>query len=63
MLQTNLTKYRIQKGLSKLQLSKISGVSRETIKQIELYGKEEVLLTTLEKLAKPLGVTVVDLIK
>lgn len=63
MLQTNLTKYRTQKGLSKLQLSKISGVSRETIKQIELYGKEEVLLTTLEKLAKPLGVTVVDLIK
>lgn len=63
MLQTNLTKYRTQKGLSKLQLSKISGVSRETIKQIELHGKEEVLLTTLEKLAKPLGVTVVDLIK
>lgn len=63
MLQTNLTKYRTQKGLSKLQLSKISGVSRETIKQIELYGKKEVLLTTLEKLAKPLGVTVVDLIK
>ena len=63
MLQENLTKYRTQQGLSKLKLSKISGVSRETIKQIELDGKQEVLMTTLDKLAKALNITVNDLIK
>lgn len=63
MLKDNLTKYRTQQGLSKLRLSKISGVSRETIKQIEVDGRQEVLITTLEKLAKALNITVNELIK
>jgi transcriptional regulator with XRE-family HTH domain len=62
MLKDNLTKYRTKQNLSKLRLSKLSGISRETIKQIE-KGKENVRINTLEKLAKPLKVTVKDLIK
>ena len=62
MLKDNLTKYRTKQNLSKLRLSKLSGISRETIKQIE-KGKENVRINTLEKLAKTLKVTVKDLIK
>lgn len=62
MLKENLTKYRTQKGLSKLQLSAMSGVSRVTIANIE-EGKENVSTTTLEKLAKALNITIQDLMK
>lgn len=62
MLKDNLTKYRTEQGLSKLRLSKMSGVSRETIKQIE-KGKTDVMISTLEKLGKALNVTILDLIK
>ena len=62
MLKDNLTKYRTRQNLSKLRLSKISGISRETIKQIE-KGKENVRIGTLEKLAKSLNITVNELIK
>lgn len=62
MLKENLTKYRTQKGLSKLQLSAMSGVSRVTIANIE-EGKENVSTTTLEKLAKALSITIQDLMK
>ena len=62
MLKENLTKYRTQKGLSKLQLSAMSRVSRVTIANIE-EGKENVSTTTLEKLAKALNITIQDLMK
>lgn len=63
MLQENLTKYREKRGYSKLYLSRISGVSREKIKQIELNPNQNVTIATLEKLAKALKITVQDLIK
>lgn len=63
MLKDNLKKYREAKGYSKLYLSKISGVPRDTINQIELHGKEAVLMTTLKKLAEALDITIQDLIK
>lgn len=63
MLKDNLKKYREAKGYSKLYLSKISGVPRDTINQIELHGKEAVLITTINKLAKALNVTIQDLLK
>lgn len=62
MLKDNLTRYRTQQRLSKLQLSLISEVSRVTIANIE-EGKDNVSTTTLEKLAKALNVTIQDLIK
>lgn len=62
MLKENLTKYRTQQGLSKLQLSLLSGVSRNTIAYIE-KGQDNVSIRILEKLAKSLNVTTQDLIK
>ena len=62
MLKDNLNKYRTEQNLSKLKLSKMSGVSRETIKQIE-KGKTDVMVSTVEKLGKALNVTLLDLIK
>ena len=63
MLKDNLTYYRTKAGLSKTKLAKMSGVSRETIKHIELYDQDNVFVSTLEKLSKALNITIQDLIK
>ena len=63
MLQENLKKIREEKGFSKMQLAKKSGISRKTIKDIELgYGKNP-RLETMEALARTLEVSLEDLIK
>lgn len=63
MLSKNLKKYREKKGYSKLRLSRDSGVSARCIEFIEYEKIKYPRLSTLEKLAKTLNVTVEELIK
>jgi HTH-type transcriptional regulator, repressor for puuD len=57
-----LRDYRAKRELSQRELAELSGVSREYIARIEL-GQHDPTLSTLEKLAKALGVTVAKLIE
>ncbi len=52
-----LRELRAKRGLSQRDLADLSGVSREYIARIEL-GQHDPTLSTLEKLAKALGVKV-----
>lgn len=63
MLGENLQKYRKEKGLTKTQLGKKAKVHFNTIKNIEKGIQSNSNITTLEKLATALDVTVNDLIK
>ncbi len=63
MLNENLQKIRTERNFTKEELSKKSGVHRNTIKLIENSCSKNPAITTLEKLAKALDVTVNDLIK
>ena len=63
MLNKNLKRIREQRKYSKLQLAKLSGVSRKTIEIIENKNCMSTTLNTIEKLATALGVTIQDLIK
>lgn len=62
MLDKNLKTKREEKGYSKMELAKLSGVARRTIEFIE-YKKVSPTLKTLEALAKALDTNVEDLIK
>lgn len=63
MLKENLKNYREQKGYSKLRLARETGLSSRCIEHIE-YGKaKNPKITTIEKIAKVLGISVEDLIK
>ena len=63
MLKENLKKYREEKGLSKLALARKTGLSARCIEHIE-YGKaENPKVTTLEKIAKVLNISIDDLMK
>ena len=57
-----LAELRKDRGLTQEQLSKISGVSRQTIVVLETDGSHIVKSSTLLKLAKALDTTVVDLL-
>ena len=63
MLSENLRKYRENKKYSKRQLAKICKINRNTIVDIELGYQKAPNLSTLEKLALALDVSVADLIK
>lgn len=63
MLKENVTKYRTQLGISILELSRRSKVSRDVLYQIEKGKKNNVQMFTIERIAKALNVTIQDLIK
>ena len=63
MLSENLKKYRENKKYSKRQLAKICKINRKTIIDIEFGYQKTPKLSTLEKLALALDVSVADLIK
>ncbi len=63
MLSKNLKMIREEKGFSRLQLEKISGISQRTVEFIEKEKVKNPKIMTLEKLATALDVTVNDLIK
>lgn len=63
MLKENLKKFREEKGYSKLRLARETGLSARCIEHIE-YGKaKNPQITTLEKIAKVLNISIDDLIK
>jgi transcriptional regulator with XRE-family HTH domain len=57
-----IKEWRAKPGLSQRDLAAVSGVSREYIARIEL-GQHDPTLSTLEKLAKALGVKVARLLE
>jgi transcriptional regulator with XRE-family HTH domain len=57
-----IEEWRAKRGLSQRDLADESGVSREYIARIEL-GQHDPTLSTLEKLAKALGVKVGGLLE
>lgn len=63
MLSENVKKNRIVRGLSKMELSKICGVSYRTIEFLESGKIDNPTLKTLQALAKGLGVDVKELIR
>jgi transcriptional regulator with XRE-family HTH domain len=54
--------WRTKRKLTQRQLAELSGVSREYIARIEL-GQHDPTLSTIEKLAKALGVKVAKLLE
>lgn len=54
-LQYNIRKYREIKGLSQIQLAKVSGLDRSTIDDIERKNNHNIKLDTLEKLMVVFG--------
>lgn len=63
MLNENLRKIRLEQELSKLKLSRLSNVSRNTIREIENGNFENTSLATVNKLANALHVRLTDLVK
>ena len=57
VMAKRIKEWRAKRGLSQRDLADVSGVSREYIARIEL-GQHDPTLSTLEKLAKALGVKV-----
>ena len=56
-----IVKLRNEKGLSSVQLAKMTGLSRGYLWQLETGGKANPSLDILQKLARALGVTVSEL--
>lgn len=63
MIENNLKKIREKKGLSKVHLAKISGISRKTIEFIENKSSKNTKLSTIEALANALDVEINELLK
>jgi len=63
MLSTNIEKYRLKRGLSRMELSKISGVSYRTIEFLESGKIDNPTLKTLQLLSTALRTSVTELIK
>ena len=63
MLKDNVTRYRMKLGISILELSRRSDVSRDVLYKIEKGKRHNIQMYTIEKLAEALNVTVQDLIK
>ncbi|MCW1888261.1 MAG: helix-turn-helix domain-containing protein [Candidatus Moranbacteria bacterium] len=59
----NIQKYRNQKGFSQTKLSQLSGVSYNTLIKIEAGGSKNPTIETLIKLARPLEISVDQLLK
>jgi len=63
MIAQNIKKYRKKKGVSQDKLSKLAGVTYNTIIKIESGATLNPRVDTLRLIAKALGVGVDDLIK
>ncbi len=63
MLGENIKFFRQKKGYSRPKLAKAAGLNMRTIETIEWGIAKEPRITTIEKIAKALDVTVNDLIK
>lgn len=63
MLSDKLKKCRCERNLSKMELSRISGISHRTIEFLENGKIDNPTLKTLKALSKAFGVDVEDLIK
>ena len=61
-LGKNLKRIRIEKGITQGDIVRTLGVSRSFISNIE-NGKTNPTLSTISKLAKAIGVSVVELMK
>jgi transcriptional regulator with XRE-family HTH domain len=62
-IANNIKKYRQKLGISQDRLSKMAGVTYNTIIKIESGGSQNPTIDTLSKIAKALSVSVDDLIK
>lgn len=62
-ISKNIRKLREQKGISQDKLSKLAGISLNTIAKLELDETQNPTIETLQKIAKALDVKVEDLIK
>jgi len=58
----NMKKIRIERGLSQADIYRKTGLTRAYISNIE-KGTQNITLTTIEKIAKTLGVTMDVLLK
>ncbi|MFQ5572723.1 MAG: helix-turn-helix domain-containing protein [Nitrosopumilaceae archaeon] len=62
MIAQNIKKYRKKKGISQDKLSKLTGVTYNTIIKIESGSTKNPRVDTLRDIAKALGVTVDNLL-
>ena len=62
-IANNLKKYRNQKGVSQVKLSKLADITYNTITKLESGATKNPRVETLRFIAKALGVSVDDLIK
>jgi len=63
MIAQNIKKYRKKKGISQDKLSKLAGITYNTIIKIESGATSNPRVDTLRLIAKGLGVSVDDLLK
>lgn len=61
-LGNNIRHYRLEKGLSQEELAEISGLHRTYVGSVE-RAERNISLLNLEKIAKALGVSPIDLLK
>ena len=58
----NLKKYRLARNISQHELSRQSGVSNCILNWIESGKRDNVTINTLERIAKPLNIKLLDLL-
>lgn len=63
MLSENLKQIREKKGLSKMKLAKLSGISRRNIMLIETARRKNPSIETVKALSHALNVSIEELIK
>lgn len=63
MLSDKVKKYRCERKLSKMELSRVSGISHRTIEFLENGKIDNPTLKTLKALSNAFGVDIEDLIK
>jgi len=63
MIAQNIKKYRKKKGISQDKLSKLAGITYNTIIKIESGATSNPRVETLKQIADALGVKIDDLMK